>query len=469
MSCEICLCNVKSRHMRADYLLACPYICALVLLSKLGSDVLEHCGCHGCFKDLHMDQPQLPAAVSPVPVSVRDSFRAWLTYSQLEAAEGELYLFARSGYFAGAQLGNCPATDILADAYDAARGSDAFSKPHLASRFATIGTRPADDGKVGFIRPVDIGSPPRTLLSWLFGSSVERLINTVEIGEPVRGAQDETSIVIVHGYGAGAAFFFRNMQALAALPKSRLYALDWLGMGRSSRPGFPTPRGRTTEERMRSTEDFFLESLEQWRVKMNIERMVLVGHSLGGYISTVYALRYPERVSRLILLSPAGFSRGSLGDLAKRYEVGEDDKPAKLPFLLTPHGQRILTWAWGNISPFALVRSTGMFGPWMSSKYTRRRFADLDAGELRAMHAYCHGVFSDRASSEKCRAYVLTSSIYSRPRRVCTLSTRAAHPVAADTRVVLLRLARLDGSRGWARCMSPAARRRQHQCARAHN
>jgi pimeloyl-ACP methyl ester carboxylesterase len=49
-----------------------------------------------------------------------------------------------------------------------------------------------------------------------------------------------------------------------------------------------------------------VESLEEWREKMNLEKMTLVGHSLGGYLSAVYALRYPERVERLILLSPAG-------------------------------------------------------------------------------------------------------------------------------------------------------------------
>lgn len=34
--------------------------------------------------------------------------------------------------------------------------------------------------------------------------------------------------------------------------------------------------------------------------------MTLIGHSLGGYLSTAYALKYPSRVDRLVLLSPAG-------------------------------------------------------------------------------------------------------------------------------------------------------------------
>jgi len=86
-----------------------------------------------------------------------------------------------------------------------------------------------------------------------------------------------------------------------------VYAVDWLGMGRSARVPFKIKsKLNDTAGRVKETEDFFVESLEEWRKKMNLEKMTLVGHSLGGYLSSVYALRYPQRVERLILLSPAG-------------------------------------------------------------------------------------------------------------------------------------------------------------------
>lgn len=34
--------------------------------------------------------------------------------------------------------------------------------------------------------------------------------------------------------------------------------------------------------------------------------MIIAAHSFGGYISTKYALEYPERVKKLIMLSPFG-------------------------------------------------------------------------------------------------------------------------------------------------------------------
>lgn len=37
--------------------------------------------------------------------------------------------------------------------------------------------------------------------------------------------------------------------------------------------------------------DFFLEAFEAWRREMGIERMHLLGHSWGGYLSTRYTQR----------------------------------------------------------------------------------------------------------------------------------------------------------------------------------
>eukprot|EP00747_Dinoflagellata_sp_TGD_P087919 gnl/TRDRNA2_/TRDRNA2_163815_c0_seq1.p1 gnl/TRDRNA2_/TRDRNA2_163815_c0~~gnl/TRDRNA2_/TRDRNA2_163815_c0_seq1.p1 ORF type:complete len:245 (-),score=28.62 gnl/TRDRNA2_/TRDRNA2_163815_c0_seq1:84-818(-) len=54
---------------------------------------------------------------------------------------------------------------------------------------------------------------------------------------------------------------------------------------------------------------FFVEPLEAWRKAMGFDRIVLLGHSMGGHLSVSYALRYPEHVERLILASSAGLSQ----------------------------------------------------------------------------------------------------------------------------------------------------------------
>ena len=84
---------------------------------------------------------------------------------------------------------------------------------------------------------------------------------------------DGPAMVCMHGWGAGSSIFFRNMDQLAM--HFKVYCVDWLGFGRSSRPAF---RGRTTEE----AEAYWADSLEEWRKSMGLETFTLVGHSLGS-------------------------------------------------------------------------------------------------------------------------------------------------------------------------------------------
>ncbi|KAL3902474.1 MAG: hypothetical protein SGILL_010811 [Bacillariaceae sp.] len=112
----------------------------------------------------------------------------------------------------------------------------------------------------------------------------------------------DTPLVILHGYMNAGGYFYRNFGSLTNYFQN-IFALDMLGWGLSSRPGFDeVVDGHTIE----GAEDFFVESLEAWREQNNIDRMILVGHSFGGYMSVAYTERYPERVERLLLLSPVG-------------------------------------------------------------------------------------------------------------------------------------------------------------------
>jgi cardiolipin-specific phospholipase len=86
----------------------------------------------------------------------------------------------------------------------------------------------------------------------------------------------------------------------------KIYALDQLGWGLSSRPSFQALIENSSEDSVQTTEDFFVESLEAWRKQNNIDSMILAGHSMGGYISVAYTERYPQHVDRLILISPMG-------------------------------------------------------------------------------------------------------------------------------------------------------------------
>ena len=87
------------------------------------------------------------------------------------------------------------------------------------------------------------------------------------------------------------------MFVLDQLSQSRpLYAFDLLGFGRSSRPVFSSDP--------LVAESQFIESIEDWRKELNLERMVLLGHGFGGFLACSYSIRYPNHVNALVLVDP---------------------------------------------------------------------------------------------------------------------------------------------------------------------
>lgn len=117
-------------------------------------------------------------------------------------------------------------------------------------------------------------------------------------------------IVFVHGFGASLGFFFRNFEQFSQIKGVKLHFIDMLGFGLSARPKFPKYRkGSSKAEDLKVVEEFFVDSLEEWRKVREIEDFVLIGHSLGGYMSFAYSLKYPQYLLKLLLISPVGVER----------------------------------------------------------------------------------------------------------------------------------------------------------------
>mmetsp|Transcript_2211 Transcript_2211/g.6665 ORF Transcript_2211/g.6665 Transcript_2211/m.6665 type:complete len:381 (+) Transcript_2211:44-1186(+) len=209
-------------------------------------------------------------------------------------------------------------------------------------------------------------------------------IHTVEYfskGGEEKGAK-RAPLVCLHGYGFGTGLYFSTMPSIVGRWGGRVFALDSLGCGLSSRPRWRLAQGESAD--VAEVEEFFVGGLERWRKSMKIDRMVLLGHSIGGYLAVAYAERYPQHVDRLILASPVGVPHPP-AELAAA--IGD------APFLV-----RTVLGMWrSGWSPMTLAK-LGL-GNMMMRGYVSRRFADVDWIPKDLLQAYLYQNWSGGRNS----------------------------------------------------------------------
>ncbi|ODV88965.1 hypothetical protein CANCADRAFT_53297 [Tortispora caseinolytica NRRL Y-17796] len=228
-------------------------------------------------------------------------------------------------------------------------------------------------------------------------------------------------MLILHGYGAGLGFFVRNFDGLSSNPDIKVYALDLLGYGRSSRPKFKI-RSRDFDARIDEVRDFFIEPIEKWRMHNGIEKFTLVAHSLGGYLAFEYALKYPQHLEKLILVSPAGVPHDPYAEPASNIIEGEFESQSETVMhtekSTAPPKRPVPGWLgylWEkNVSPFTFVRIAGPIGPRLVSGWSSRRFSQLNESLAQALHDYSYRIFSAKGSGEYALTYLLAPGAFAR-------------------------------------------------------
>ena len=101
-------------------------------------------------------------------------------------------------------------------------------------------------------------------------------------------------LILIHGLADDAGIWDSVIPPLAA--RFRVIALDQIGFGRSDKP--------LLNFRISTFVDF----LDGFLADLKIERVSLIGNSLGGWVAAAYASSHPERVERLVLSDAAGYA-----------------------------------------------------------------------------------------------------------------------------------------------------------------
>jgi proline iminopeptidase len=144
--------------------------------------------------------------------------------------------------------------------------------------------------------------PPQQTLapSWLVEEDVRLFYHAHGIGRPV---------LVIHG---GPGFPIR--QPLAALEplagRYRFYYYDQRGCGRSTKP-FDRFASRSFYANMKDLERTLgigaqVADIERIRQILGQEKLILLGHSFGAFLASMYAAEFPGRVESLVLVAPSG-------------------------------------------------------------------------------------------------------------------------------------------------------------------
>ncbi len=115
----------------------------------------------------------------------------------------------------------------------------------------------------------------------------------------------KTLFIILHGWGQNANHWLEVAKLLS--PQYQYLLLDLPGFGNSQHLLMEHP----------SVPDYTI-FLVHFIKKLKLSRPILLGHSFGGQIALDFAIKYPQALSKLILVSPAGIRRLTKKQLVKR-------------------------------------------------------------------------------------------------------------------------------------------------------
>ncbi len=139
--------------------------------------------------------------------------------------------------------------------------------------------------------------PPELLVA-RYGNDKSRFIDVGGVNAHVRdqGARDGIPIVLIHGSLGSLHLWEGWVDALRQT--ARLISVDLPGHGLTGE----WPREEYTIEAYADFIEVLVDSLD-------LDRFVLVGHSMGGAVAWTFAATRPDRVSQLVLVDAAGYPR----------------------------------------------------------------------------------------------------------------------------------------------------------------
>ena len=149
-----------------------------------------------------------------------------------------------------------------------------------------------------------------------------RHVNVLDTGPPSPGRTAGPPLLFLHGWSSNWQIFLLNIAAF--MDTHRCLALDLPGFGHSDMPSEPISiRG-------------YAKTVDAMCDALGVERVSVVGNSMGGFIGAELTLSFSTRVDRLVLVSAAGLTTEHMAAapsvwLAKVVSAGRTPRGATSP------------------------------------------------------------------------------------------------------------------------------------------
>jgi pimeloyl-ACP methyl ester carboxylesterase len=144
----------------------------------------------------------------------------------------------------------------------------------------------------GTVRPEQLGDPDSLFID----------VDDLQVHYKMAG-RGEYTLVLLHGFGASIYSWREVMAPLAA--RGTVISFDRPAFGLTERP-MPGEWSGDNPYSPEAQADLTVALMDE----LGVERAVLVGHSCGGTIAVLTALRHPERVAALVLVDAAIYTQG---------------------------------------------------------------------------------------------------------------------------------------------------------------
>ena len=107
------------------------------------------------------------------------------------------------------------------------------------------------------------------------------------------GTNNTESVLLLHGSGSNLAMWIADVKELSQY--YHVFAIDIIG-----------ECGKSSENRPSFKSDSYSDWLSDLIHKLGLNKVTLVGCSLGGWIAMDFAIKYPEKIEKLVLMATAG-------------------------------------------------------------------------------------------------------------------------------------------------------------------